>query len=702
MIAKVVIDIAHHDINKPFDYIISESLINVLEIGMRVKVSFSSTHRLGIVVDIKKDSKIKELKTISEIDTTFPILDHTALNNIKMLVKTFAMTYQEAISLISPLAFQTVYKYVIMRLSEDNSLNKYERFFDANGKWILKKQEKKYLPELKSLQQKGIVSVEHSLKNKGLGKPVKAYQKEHQSNQKYQSLLDAMSQHETYSKKALIERGFTISKINTMLKHGLISKREVIMTQPIVNASSKRLPKNKDIWLHATLKDVLPDIKGYMRDVQERKQSMLILVPEQKMLHQLKEALDDIPFIYASHMTHVQRAKFEQHVQKTPSIIIGTKSSVFLNIYALSVVFVCHSFHDAYDMHLGNYYNPKYVIKTLYPKVQVMYQSPFPTVFVNSLKDVKTIRKTDIKYDVNVISMKQELLEGHTHMISRALKKQMDETLEKNNNIVILFQRKGYRAFHMCRMCGEVSHCKVCGQKLIVNSDSSLFCKHCGTSTQLFKTCSKGHENFMKPVGVGIDYVQKILHDMYPDKNIKKATKEHTPSGSFDIMIGTNKVIDYINGHTSLKVILMADMLWNHDHYDSYEKAFYMMMNFMTHLSSQQSKTMIQAYDTDHIILKGLHAPQTFIDGEVNRRRLALLPPYSNMYDIFIPSDKYLIAYKKALQMKEFFESHHIRVIGPRQDEDDQTFIVTIKVMTHQQHILSDWLDTHQYQIERI
>lgn len=701
MIAKVVIDIAHHDVSKPFDYQIPNDLLPWITKGMRVKVPFHHGVRLAIVLDIVNTSSYDELKTIIDMDSSVPICDQKTLDHVDHLVHAFAMTYQDAFSLVIPMAFQTVYHYQVKKCLNHQSLQPYVKHFDQEGIWHLTKQEEVNLSTFRRLEKKGIIKISQTINNKGLAKPKHRYIKVSLTHAKYQHLLDLMVTHQHYRHKDLILLGLSASNIKTMLHDGLIEKVLIKRTQSLIQHDPKPIPNGERVWLHGSSDMWIDDIKGYIKTIQNQKQSMLIIVPEHRLLEDIQDKLEGIPFIFTSTMTHQQKVSLESHIQKHPSIVIGTKRSMFLNYYKLNLVIILKSYHEAYDMHLGTYYDVNALSHSLFKEQTVCFQTPFNTLFLSSISQLNILKKPLLNPNIETVSMKQELLDGHTEMLSRSLKQSINETINQGKNVVILFQRKGYQAFHMCRMCGEVSTCPTCGQKLIVSNQTSLFCLQCGHTHTLNKTCSKGHENYMKPVGIGLDYVVTEMKKMYPKHRISKVTKDDQPEDIFDVIIGTQSVINYVNENTGLTAVLMADMLWNHHEYYSYEKAFYLMMSLMRHAPNQSHKTLIQAYENEHRIIKGLSSPDTFIAQELRNRKLASLPPFVSLYDIYIASKDYLKSYKQALQYKEYFHAIGITVIGPRQDIEDQHFILTVKVDPLKLPVFYQWMDTHTYFIER-
>lgn len=701
MIANIVIDIAHHEVNKPFDYLIPKRLENKLQLGMRVKVSFHNALRLGVIIGFSHTSYYEELKEIEAIDTYAPILNQSRFDVMQNLVHNFAMTYHEALMLLTPLAFQMKFKYVITKIKDHPKLNIFQDKFLKNNTWTLQPTEIEHLSRLKDLEHLGIIDIGQQLFYKGSQSRRLAYQKVVQNHAKHQTSLDLLNIHETYSKSALLDLGLSSYTILKMVELDLIKKVDKTFIQEHIKAKAEPLKTYNRLFYRTHKIDFIHTLRGIIKTHQINHQSLLIIVPEIDMLKPLHELLDQIPLLYSSAFTSAKKIQLEQHVLNHPTIVLGTKRALFLEYKHLASVMILDAYHEAYDMQIGNHYHALEVASILYQDIQIMYQSPIMTTYLNHIKDLVQI-KQHIQYKTpQIISMKQELIEGHTQMISRRLKEQITKTILNNKKVIILFQRKGYLAFHMCRMCGEVATCKSCHQTMQVLDQHTLFCNTCGTSVEMSNTCSNGHTNYMKPVGVGLDYAYQELLKLFPNYRLAKITKDIIPTEPFDILIGTQKVKDYLNDQVGLTAVLMADMLWNHNEYDTYEKAHQLIMMMSMPPNNQSYDCFIQTYDETHPVVLSLREPDTFILHEYRQRDIAMLPPFTKIFDIYMDSKSYLKSFKEALQLKEFFISHHIPVIGPRQDIFDQQFVLTLKITPEQELIFYNWMDTHTYHIER-
>ncbi|MDN3194100.1 primosomal protein N', partial [Enterococcus faecalis] len=82
---------------------------------------------------------------------------------------------------------------------------------------------------------------------------------------------------------------------------------------------------------------------------------------------------------------------------------------------------------------------------------------------------------------IDVVDMRQEVENGNVSSFSMSLQEKLQERLEKNEQSVLLLNRRGYSSFVMCRDCGYVLPCPNCDISLTLHMDSkTMKCHYCG------------------------------------------------------------------------------------------------------------------------------------------------------------------------------------------------------------------------------
>ena len=102
--AGVIVDISHEQLDKIFQYIIPETMLPELEIGMKVRIPFGKTNRMGYVVDISDEpeidvSRLKPLTGICEHSVT---MDGRMIKLANWIKNHYGSTMNQALKLVMP------------------------------------------------------------------------------------------------------------------------------------------------------------------------------------------------------------------------------------------------------------------------------------------------------------------------------------------------------------------------------------------------------------------------------------------------------------------------------------------------------------------------------------------------------------------------------------------------------------------------
>jgi len=118
-IAKIAVSSATYSIDKPYDYLIPEHLIDQAKPGMRVIVPFSRGNRRaeGLILGIEEESSYTRLKPIDSIVDQEPVLDEAQIRLALWMRERFFCTVYDAVHAMLPtgLWYQIQYRY---RLAE--------------------------------------------------------------------------------------------------------------------------------------------------------------------------------------------------------------------------------------------------------------------------------------------------------------------------------------------------------------------------------------------------------------------------------------------------------------------------------------------------------------------------------------------------------------------------------------------------------
>lgn len=102
--AGVIVDISHEQLDKIFQYIIPETMLPELEIGMKVQIPFGKTRRTGYVVDISDEPEIdiSRMKSLAGICGHSVTIDGRMIKLANWIKNHYGSTMNQALKLVMP------------------------------------------------------------------------------------------------------------------------------------------------------------------------------------------------------------------------------------------------------------------------------------------------------------------------------------------------------------------------------------------------------------------------------------------------------------------------------------------------------------------------------------------------------------------------------------------------------------------------
>jgi primosomal protein N' (replication factor Y) len=124
LFAKVVLGLP---VEGPFDYIVPKNLEKKINPGIRVEVNFSHRKIIGYVVDLSKETSIKNLKKILKVIDSEPVLDKVLLSLTHEISDYYCCSWGEAIETVLPEPLRkgkTIPKFKDLQISANTQENK--------------------------------------------------------------------------------------------------------------------------------------------------------------------------------------------------------------------------------------------------------------------------------------------------------------------------------------------------------------------------------------------------------------------------------------------------------------------------------------------------------------------------------------------------------------------------------------------------
>ncbi|RIO65085.1 primosomal protein N', partial [Mammaliicoccus sciuri] len=178
--------------------------------------------------------------------------------------------------------------------------------------------------------------------------------------------------------------------------------------------------------------------------------------------------------------------------------------------------------------------------------------------------------------EIEIVDMRTELSSGNRSMFSEQLRKSIQQRLDKNEQIVLFLNRRGYASFMLCRDCGHVPQCPNCDISLTYHkSTDQLKCHYCGHQEVPPNKCPNCESEHIRQVGTGTQRVEELLQEAFQEARIIRMDVDTTSrkgahekllddfgAGKGDILLGTQMIakgLDFPN--ITLVGVLNADTM---------------------------------------------------------------------------------------------------------------------------------------------
>jgi primosomal protein N' (replication factor Y) (superfamily II helicase) len=299
---------------------------------------------------------------------------------------------------------------------------------------------------------------------------------------------------------------------------------------------------------------------------------------------------------------------------------------------------------------------------------------------------------------VELVDMRTEFKEtGKEEIFSRQLIAETQATLDRNEQVIILLNRRGFSSTVLCRSCGEKIECENCaiamtyhkpvlGTDLHAHPGDRLECHYCGFRRTVPKKCPKCESEHLYYLGAGSQQGEERLQELFPNARIGRMDRDtvrgrmdmerllaRLHAGEINLLVGTQMIAKGHDIHgVTLVGVVGADFSLGLPDFRAAERTF----QLLTQVSGRAGrgnlpgKVLVQTYHPDHYAIQfaAKHDYPGFVAKELQYRRWMHYPPYAVLANIIIQSPKLEEATAWATNLGKWFERTRldkIRVLGP-------------------------------------
>jgi primosomal protein N' (replication factor Y) len=292
--------------------------------------------------------------------------------------------------------------------------------------------------------------------------------------------------------------------------------------------------------------------------------------------------------------------------------------------------------------------------------------------------------------EVNIIDMRQEITtrKRRVNVLSLALELKIREALQKEGQVILFLNRRGFSTYISCPQCGYVAKCTRCNVSLTYHySSKMLTCHYCSFKLTPPDICPECRSGYLRFFGLGTEKVESELHRLFPQARIARMDTDVTSErgahkrilndfkkGAIDILIGTQMVAKGLDfPRVNLVGVISADTALNLPDFRSGERTFNLLTQVggRTGRGESEGKVFIQTFVPDHYAIDAsiTHNYNQFYRREIKSRKELNLPPFTHLVSLLLRGRNQDKVQKMivdlAARLKKKSSSKHIQVLGP-------------------------------------
>ena len=407
-------------------------------------------------------------------------------------------------------------------------------------------------------------------------------------------------------------------------------------------------------------------IEDYIRQGRQ----VLYMLPEialtSQIIRRLQKHFGGYIGIYHSKFSQNERVEIWNKVKSGElKVILGARSSVFLPYTDLGMI-ICDEEHDSSykqqepapryhgrdaAIYLATLFHSKVILGSATPSLESYYNATKGKYGLVELME----RYGDVQLpSVEVIDTKKiEQKDRSKVMLSPALITAVQETLDRNKQVILFQNRRGYTPYQICKVCGWVPQCKYCDVSLTFHKFSNkLLCHYCGTTYTPVLTCAAcGSHNFAEK-NFGTEKIEEMLQETFEKakvarmdidtvrgKNAHDVLIQQFEQRRIDILAGTQMVVKGLDfDNVDLVGILDADGLMHFADFRVNERAFQLMEQVSGRAGRKEAtgRVLIQTSQPSHPVLLYVqqHDYKKMFADELEKRKHFFYPPFSRIINL--------------------------------------------------------------------
>lgn len=682
MFVKVIIDISHEAVDRPFEYTVPADMEGEVGEGSRVIVPFGAGNKerkaYVIAVTDTPEFPVERLKSIIAIDEKAINMEDKLFVLAAWMRHRYGCTMNTALQTVLPVKKKVkdnTYKMVKLAVSGDAL----DAALDDSKKSM------RYASRLRLLKE--LMKVESLPLTMITGK-----------------LNVSAAVVNTMAKNGLVQ--IEVYKEYRNPKAPAMGKKDIVLSDEqnqVINSITSRMRSEHPgtTVLHGITGSGKTEvyIELIQRCIDDGKQA-IVLIPEialtfQTLMRFYARFGDRVSVIHSRLSEGERYDQYEKARTGKLDIIIGPRSALFIPFNNLGIIIIDEEHETSYKSEKMPKYHAREVGEYIAGRENALLLLGSATPSIDSYYrakcgqydlEVLTSRNGGARpASVHVADMRAELKNGNKSYFSKKLRELLRDRLLKGEQAMLFINRRGFAGFISCRDCGFVQKCPHCDVSLSEHLGGKLVCHYCDYSMDKPAVCPECGSKFFAGFRAGTEKIEQEIKKIMPGTRVLRMDADTTRNkddyekilSSFaakeaDVLVGTQMIVkghDFPN--VTLVGVVAADLSLYASDYRAAERTFQLITQAAGRAGrgSKAGDVVVQTYQPDNYAI--VHSVNQdykgFYDEELLYRDLADYPPVNHMMAVQVYSMNEELAERTAMdivtRLKDQFNDKVI--IGP-------------------------------------
>lgn len=652
LIARVVVDVPARALTEPFDYLVPESMRDVLAVGCPVAVPFGPRPCVGYVVELTAATEFGGTLRPVESVLGSALFDEHAIGIARWIAREYVCPLSESLRLfLPPGAAPRVVR------GPDGWALEGRQARPASERLATLVTDSGFEPTARATVQRAVLdalsagpltSAELAAEIPGAAAALKALTAagavtmvQRRRYRRPDGGLGAAVAH-----KHTGEQAAAVEAIGRSVARG----GGVVLLEGVTGSGKT------EVYLSA------------IEAVMAEGRSAIVLVPEISLTPQtvgrFRSRLgDEVAVIHSRLSTGERFDQWQLALEGRVRVVVGARSALFAPLKDVALVVIDEEHEPSYKQGQSPRYHAREVAEQVCKAhgATLVLGSATPSLEAKHRAAAGVYERVALTHRVGggtppaiqVVDMAAEFADGHRSIYSRPLQEALASVAQRGEKAVLFLNRRGFASFVLCRECGFVPECDSCSVSLTYHERSaSLECHHCGSVHPLPITCPRCGSAYLRKFGAGTERAETELAVLFPalpivrmdaDTTARKGGHEEAllrfESYSSAVLLGTQMIakgLDYPD--VTLVGVLNADTSMHVPDFRAAERTYQLLeqVSGRAGRGAKPGRVIIQTYWPEHSAVRAVASGDgtALYEQEMADRAPLGFPPFGRIANV--------------------------------------------------------------------